>query len=646
MKKYLSALLAAMLLAACFAVPSSAMIVQQPGYKNIAVGCSYTSTPAYTDRVYPNDYQLVDGTELTDGVYGSTSYGTEWVAYDHRMNAQPEIVVDLGEVKSDLARLNIEFRAGMSDGVNIPNGVEYFASNDGTSFTSLGVGKCVSDGSKYKTELITENKFSARYVKAVIKATATFNFASEFEICVEAMVDVEVPDPDTTGFNFPGTSYLVRTDNGYIYGIAANTAYGDFGSYFVKGLSDIVVYNAKGNKKTSGKIATGDVIVKEVMGNENDRATVIIDGDVNGDGVVSSSDYAVVKRTFLRTYDKLAGANLSAAMVSGGKTIGSVDYVLIKRHVLGTYDLRTKYYKKAPLSEDTMKFQKTSDVAYKLSFTYNGKPASLTFDKKKWGTWNIGTFTYDGNMIAGGGTDWEYVYRASKTGTGGSAFSGGNHGNEALVSFEIFDSASGKKLDLATGQSVDTKGIKIVEKTKLLCLPNPTSVREDISGYKEDDIYCNVTRTYYLTGNIISLDVDYNYIRDIYFQKSYTCMFPVMKTYGRNFTFYLNDGTTFSGKTTDGTVYPEYSNNYIKGYEAQKISFHGDSQPSWIFDVEFSTPLDSTDNFSNNDKVFIWDMNRGGDKLYVSKYDDIVYTLVEAGTNFGTSSSWTFHVDN
>lgn len=643
MKKYLSALLAALLLVSCFTVASSAMIVQQPGYKNIAVGCSYTSTPAFTDRTYPNDYQLVDGKELTDGVYGTTSYGTEWVAYDYRMNTKPEIVVDLGEVKSELARLNIVFRAAMSDGVSVPAGVEYFKSDDGVNFTSLGVGKCVADGSKYNTELITD-KFSARYVKAIIKATATFNFACEFEICVEGIVDVEVPDPDTTGFTFPGTSDLVRTEDGYIYGISANTEYSDFGRYFVKGLSDLVVYDSKGNEKTSGKIATGDVVVKEVMGNENDRATVIIDGDVNLNGVVDASDYALVKRHVLGTYS-VDGIGLVSARVAGGSEIGAQDYALIKRHVLGTFDLGDKYKDKAPLSEGTMKFQKTSAVEYKLSFTYAGKPASLTFDNKKWGTWNIGTFTYDGKMIAGGGTDWEYVYRANKTGSGGSAFSGGNHGNEALVSFEIFDSESGKKLDLATGQSVDTKGIKIVEKTKLLCLPNPTSVREDISGYKEDDIYCNVTRTYYLIGNKISLDVDYNYVRNIYFQKSYTCMFPVLKAYGRNFTFHLNDGTTFSGKTTDGTVYPEYSNHYIKGYEAQKISFHGDSQPSWIFDVEFSTPLDSTDNFSNDDKVFIWDMNRGGDKLYVSKYDDIEYTLVEAGTNFGTSSSWTFHVD-
>ena len=651
MKKLLCVILASMMLATCFAIAPSAATIQQLGYKNIAVGCSYTSTAAFTDRTWPNDYQLVDGKELTDGVYGGDAYGTTWVAYDYRMNTKPEIVVDLGAVRNDLARLNIEFRVGMNDGVSLPKSVEYFASENGTDFVSLGVGECEANGTNYKTELITEETFTARYVKAVINATATFNFASEFEICIETMVDVEIPDPDTSGFIFVGTSDLVRAGN-YIRGIKPNTDYSQLGKYFVKGLSDIIVYDSKGNVKTEGILVTGDVIVKKVLGveGENDRATIIIDGDINQNGEVDAVDYALVKRACLGTF-AIEGDRLAAATITGKATVQAVDYALVKRHVLGTYNLFTKYDDKAPLSEDTMTFQKSNNSLYKLSFTYEGKAASLTFDKKTWGTWNIGTFTYDGKSIAGGGTDWEYVYRANKTGSGGFAWSGGNHGNEVLVSLDIYDSETGEKIDLATGSSVETKGIKIVEKTKMLCIYDTDG---DGYGYKnassdtytDEDVYCETTRTYYLSGNKISLDVDYNYVADIYFQKSYTCMFPIYKTYGRNFTFHLNNGTTFSGKTTDGTVYPEYSNNYFKGHEAQKVTFYGDSQPTWKFDVEFSTPLDSTDNFSNADKVMLWDMNRVSDKLYVSKYGDLEYTLVEAGTNFGTSSSWTFYVEN
>ena len=50
-----------------------------------------------------------------------------------------------------------------------------------------------------------------------------------------------------------------------------------------------------------------------------------------------------------------------------------------------------------------------SDALYTLSCTYEGKPLTLTFDKKSWGTWNIGTWRYNGEALAGGGTDWEYV---------------------------------------------------------------------------------------------------------------------------------------------------------------------------------------------------------------------------------------------
>ncbi len=642
MKKLFCTLLALLLVVPCFSLGSSALIIQQPGYKNLATGCSYSSTAPFTGTAM--EYQKVDGTELTDGKYPTDMYGTDWVAYDYRMNTKPEIIVDLGEVKTDLVRLNLIFRAAATDGVSLPNGVDYYISQNGTDFELAGSGAPAPAGVNYNTEYIADTAFSARYVKAVIKATATFNFVSEFEVCIAAMVDVEVPDPDTDGFLFPGTSRLVRK-NGRLFGIAPETSYEALGKYFVKGLSDITVYDKKGNVKTSGYIATGDVIVKQAENNptENDRATVVIEGDVNCDGKLNATDYALIKRTCLGTF-QLDESVMAAACITNGTTLKASDYALVKRHVLGTYDIGARYEKDEPVYDSEMTLKKTSASEYTLSFTYQGKAASLTLDKKAWGTWNIGTFKYDNKSIAGGGTDWEYVYRASATGSGAAIWSGGNHGNEILVSFDIFDASTGKRIDLATGSSVTAKGLKIVEKTKMLSCADPYE-NTATDSYKESDIYCETTRTYYLSGNRIELDVDYNYVRDVYFQMSYTAMFPVYKTFGRNFVFNLNDGTTFSGQTTDGTVYTPYGDNYFKGYEAQKVSFSGINYPNWKFEVEFTTPYDSTDNFSNESKVMLWDMNQVSDKLYVSKYSMNGYTLVEAGTNFGTNTVWTFNVE-
>ena len=72
----LSALLALLLLLPALSAAATAVEVET--YVNVAVGSPYTASTPYTDRKNPNPYQLIDGKELTDGVKGSSIYGTEW----------------------------------------------------------------------------------------------------------------------------------------------------------------------------------------------------------------------------------------------------------------------------------------------------------------------------------------------------------------------------------------------------------------------------------------------------------------------------------------------------------------------------------------------------------------------------------------
>ena len=103
-------------------------------------------------------------------------------------------------------------------------------------------------------------------------------------------------------------------------------------------------------------------------------------------------------------------------------------------------------------------------MQYTLSCTYAGKPLTLTFDKKSWGTWNIGTWRYDGEALAGGGTDWEYVNMVGDS-DGGLDWSGGNHGRETLVDIRFYDGSTGEELVLANGQSAEIRNLTIVEHT-------------------------------------------------------------------------------------------------------------------------------------------------------------------------------------
>ena len=61
-------------------------------------------------------------------------------------------------------------------------------------------------------------------------------------------------------------------------------------------------------------------------------------GDVNGDTNIDATDYLMVKRSVLGTYD-LTDGQRSAADVSANGEVDTADYLMIKRHVLGSYTI-------------------------------------------------------------------------------------------------------------------------------------------------------------------------------------------------------------------------------------------------------------------------------------------------------------------
>jgi mannan endo-1,4-beta-mannosidase len=62
---------------------------------------------------------------------------------------------------------------------------------------------------------------------------------------------------------------------------------------------------------------------------------IMAPGDVNNDGSVNSTDYALVKRHILGT-SLLAGEALQAADVNRDENVNSTDYAMIKRYILGS----------------------------------------------------------------------------------------------------------------------------------------------------------------------------------------------------------------------------------------------------------------------------------------------------------------------
>lgn len=141
----------------------------------------------------------------------------------------------------------------------------------------------------------------------------------------------------STGEGFGITDSKLSITDGILYGVALDTTVSELLACFT---GDVAVTDASGNVLAGNKlVGTNCRISVTADGKTSDVATVLIMGDADGDGTVTSFDYLLVKRHFLGSYE-LKGLCYEAALVSGEEELNIIDYVFIKRHYFGTYKIQ------------------------------------------------------------------------------------------------------------------------------------------------------------------------------------------------------------------------------------------------------------------------------------------------------------------
>lgn len=162
-------------------------------------------------------------------------------------------------------------------------------------------------------------------------------YASADYVTLNGKLEVPVGDtPVVPDDDFAITDSKLSIKGGYLYGVTLKTTAKTLLNSF-KG--DVSIIGRDGKALSSDSlVGTGCIIRATVDGEEKDMATVVIKGDVDGDGDILAYDYVLVKRHFLNTYT-LKDADLDAALVSGEPEVTVIDYIYIKRHFFGTYKI-------------------------------------------------------------------------------------------------------------------------------------------------------------------------------------------------------------------------------------------------------------------------------------------------------------------
>jgi len=143
------------------------------------------------------------------------------------------------------------------------------------------------------------------------------------------------PNGESTAADYKiTTTYSLDDTNKYITGIQPGTSVVDFLKAVTTSEGEAYVLNADGTIN-AGNVATGNqILFVDKEGKEVKRYTVIIYGDVDGDGNITSLDLLYVKRHIIQV-NTLSGAYFQAADANRQYDgVTSMDLLYLKRHIL------------------------------------------------------------------------------------------------------------------------------------------------------------------------------------------------------------------------------------------------------------------------------------------------------------------------
>lgn len=144
-----------------------------------------------------------------------------------------------------------------------------------------------------------------------------------------------------------------EVNNKYIYGVPERTTLAAFNRAYAR--TGFIMIGLEGGVVPEGSSAflgTGFKVRYESSIGEYTTLTLIVLGDIDGNGRVTSGDYLNI-RAHLKGTAALTEIKKLAADVNGDNAISTFDYLLVKSHFLGTYDIYKDQKLPDNSSEDT-----------------------------------------------------------------------------------------------------------------------------------------------------------------------------------------------------------------------------------------------------------------------------------------------------
>ena len=269
------------------------------GDKQSGINVKYASDPYWGEKAAQQLYLLAERNNRKD--YGSYSLGS--------VNGSANIYNSTGSSKKLL------YTTGSGENRNLDNNMVIILGEERGS-DGVVYYKIPSDSA------LTENRVA-------INPTGIYKTGRDYAYIRKS--DVKVVSQGSSVLDRLG----MRQEGSYVLGLKPNTSVQAF-TQNVKAIDTnafVNVKNASGQVVTSGTMGTGMTFTLKENGVLT-TYTVVIKGDVNGDGAIYATDYVRIKN-FIMGKTSLNDEYLYAADVNVDGNVYATDYVKIKNYIMG-----------------------------------------------------------------------------------------------------------------------------------------------------------------------------------------------------------------------------------------------------------------------------------------------------------------------
>lgn len=180
---------------------------------------------------------------------------------------------------------------------------------------------------------IGEYEFLEEKNQVIIKVTAENGDVREYIINI-------IRVKDTTTIEEIIAKLGVKINGNNLYGIATNTAISTIISSVnkISPTATAHVLDKDGNVIKDGNLVTGNYLTIKTLTSGEKKFNIAVNGDLNGDGVVTIQDLLKIQKHLLGT-SKLGGIQGFAADTNGDSKIDGKDLLRIQKHILGSITL-------------------------------------------------------------------------------------------------------------------------------------------------------------------------------------------------------------------------------------------------------------------------------------------------------------------